>query len=232
MGLRPAPQHFELVAREDKLPRLAALLTGQEPAAEPAVEAGSSSSSSGRGTAAAAVSSAPLSSVVPSVVFAHTLERAEEAARYLAGRGISVAVLHRDLTQVGGHTRGEGRVQEFTLLRTDVSRTVVQILGSLPCGTSGSRFVYPYPITIRCLQHLRTAPPAPMTTTAGPARRGHAVLPLRRDVLPGDHRHRGAGTQLPRRAARGQLRRASVGEGPRGGSSPGSGPGALAGCCL
>lgn len=36
----------------------------------------------------------------PAVVFTRSLQRAEEVARQLAARGVSVALMHRDLTQV------------------------------------------------------------------------------------------------------------------------------------
>ncbi|GIL83906.1 hypothetical protein Vretimale_10909 [Volvox reticuliferus] len=60
--------------------------------------------SSRSSSSAAAGPSSPISPIIsspggPTVVFTRSLQRAEEVARHLAGKGVSVALLHRDLTQ-------------------------------------------------------------------------------------------------------------------------------------
>ncbi|GIL56420.1 hypothetical protein Vafri_11775 [Volvox africanus] len=117
-------QHVELVTDEDKLTRLTELLapgagSGRVASRDGVTEAHSatanhSSSSSLSPTAAttssrsgssdAASPSSPISPMRsspggPALVFTRSLQRAEEVARHLAGKGVSVALLHRDLTQ-------------------------------------------------------------------------------------------------------------------------------------
>ncbi|GLC38998.1 hypothetical protein PLESTB_001772900 [Pleodorina starrii] len=102
-------QHVELVSHEDKLTRLTELLA---PAAASGVAARPPPAAAAAAAAAAARSLAPGGGGSPhlapapvpppgspSVVFTRNLVRAEEVARHLAGKGVSVALLHRDLSQ-------------------------------------------------------------------------------------------------------------------------------------
>lgn len=105
---------MELVTDDAKLTRLAELL---------AVGVGPGVGPRGQGRAGVAIESAapirmpptpvppPTSgpSLVPSgpaLVFTRSLKRAEQVAKYLATRGVSVALLHRDLSQVRQGLRG------------------------------------------------------------------------------------------------------------------------------